>query len=103
MQRGSDDILIGSGAGAVPMKFTLPVTAPAVAGSTGFVTGAAGAEVADLSLPPPQAAAASATDATKSARNFEPILMQGRSEPPPEAGKPTLSRVRRNASVDWTS
>ena len=72
--------MIGWAGGGVPMKVTLPVTAPAVAGSTGFVTGAAGAEVADLSLPPPHAAAASATDATKSARMLEPIFMQGRSE-----------------------
>src|SRR5689334_168336 len=79
MQRGSDDILIGSGAGAVPMNVTLPVTLPAVAGSTGLVTGAAGAGAADLS-PPPQAAAANATAVTKSARMLEPNLMKGRSE-----------------------
>src|SRR5262245_23930589 len=58
MQRGSEDIEIGCEAGGVPMNVTLPVTSPAVAGSTGLTTGAAGAG-ADFS-PPPQAAATSA-------------------------------------------
>src|SRR5437868_2302406 len=49
MHRGSDDMTIGCEAGAVPMNVILPPTDPAVAGSTGFVTGAAGAEPADLS------------------------------------------------------
>src|ERR1044071_5699675 len=89
MQRGSDDILIGSCAGAVPVKVILPVTLPAVAGSTGVVTGAAGSGGLGpggaggglgFSPPPPQAPAASATEATKRVRMLEPILMQGRSE-----------------------
>src|SRR5687768_956937 len=58
VQRGSEDIEIVSAGGGVPMNVTLPATAPAVAGSTGFVIGAAGAG-AGFS-PPPQAAAPSA-------------------------------------------
>ena len=42
MQRGSDDIEIGSDGGGLPMNVTLPVTAPAVAASTGLATGADG-------------------------------------------------------------
>src|SRR5688500_5930004 len=37
-QYGSDDLLIGSGAGAVPVKRIVPVIAPAVAGSIGLAT-----------------------------------------------------------------
>src|SRR5688572_14414541 len=64
MQRGSEDIEIVSDGGGVPMNVTLPDTAPAVAGSTGLLTGASGAG-AGFSLPPQAAAVSAATKAVK--------------------------------------
>ena len=79
-QRGSDDIEIVSAAGGVPMNVTLPATAPAVAGSTGLVTGAAGAAPpSEAGWPPPQAAAANETASAVRARVVEPMRMRGRS------------------------
>src|SRR5688572_13176677 len=54
-QYGSEDLLIGSAAGGVPAKRIVPVTAPAVAGSTGLATTGCAAGVS--SWPPPHAAA----------------------------------------------
>src|SRR5215218_7350588 len=74
MQRGSDDIEIGSDAGGVPMNVTLPPTVPAVAGSTGLATGAAGVG-AGFSPPPPHAVPITATVRVRT-ESVEPSLMR---------------------------
>jgi hypothetical protein len=92
------------------MKVTLPPIDPAVAGSTGLVTGAAGADPAGFS-PPPQAAAASAT-VRVSARGIEQILMQApllvdnrsiipfpRMAPPDRPGLKTQPHVRAHCQL----
>src|SRR5688572_407683 len=63
MQYGSEPMLIGGFAGGVPSSLMAPLIAPAVAGSTGFVTTAAGAGADDSCgvLPPPQALPSTAT------------------------------------------
>src|SRR5512145_567665 len=59
-QFGSDSMRIVTGFGGVPSKVTRPATLPAVAGSTGLVTGALVSAGAAVSCePPPHAIAAS--------------------------------------------
>jgi hypothetical protein len=58
-------MLIGALVGGVPSSVTCPVTAAAVAGSTGLVTGAAaGVDDSCGVLPPPQATLSAATHTT---------------------------------------
>src|SRR5262245_31454854 len=74
-------MLMGCASGAVPISVTVPVTDPAVAGSTGFVTGAGAAEEAGCDPPPPQAAPMARDEATRQARAAKDAVMSGYSDP----------------------